>query len=462
MTALGSRLGACGAALAALLLYGGCSSAPDALAPPTRTSDGAVERLRASRDRAFEDIEGARSSRGTAPGPSPSDRSGAESPPGVSSAPPRTGGRPDWAPSGISARYPASDYIVGVGSCRRAQGRDNAAISMAEDRARAEVAKQIRVNIRAEFLGSARLVTEASSGKTVIAQDLTDVTDRITSSASLELAGVQIADRWYDKKAKSYWTIAVLNRATAAEGILDRLKGLMRQVRQDFELGAKHHARGSVFQAVKYYNRAKNRSLGILNYRSQLRVLSPVHADSTRLDEIDRLLTSLWKEAGRAEDELRFGVIVFARVDGKERVAAQTHAPISIKLRELGLNTVKLPRLPEGATFDQLKRASAEALRGWLGTQANCLVLARVASEQIGSEVLVTLRVYFYEAKGEMVVLDLTDARVVASAGFDLSSRTRCANRSPARAGEACLVRAAGILVAQIEKELSEGLGLGK
>ena len=461
MSVLDGKL--CAAAIASLLVLclGGCASAPEARPVAPRESAGdELDRLRTIRDRAFDDIEG----RPTDESPAAHDSPSTHSPDARRAAParPGTGRRPEWAPTGFSDLYPAYNYIVGVGSARRTEGRDDAAIAMADDRARSGVAKQIRVRLRSEFLNSAHLVTEASSGKVVVERDTTAVIDRLSSTVDLKLEGLAIADRWHDKKEDRYWALAVLDRAMTADLILDRMARQMQQVAQDYELGVGHRGRGSPFQAMRYLNAARRESLALLNYRSQLRVISPAHAGSARLVRNDELLKSVWKEAALAAEGLRLGLILFTEVDGKATPSPQAEARLSQMLRGLGLNTVKLPPLPEGAAFEQMKTASPDALRAWVGEQANCLVLGHVAAEKIGSEMLVTIRVHFYESKADLVVLDLTQGLLVASSGFDLSHKTRASNKSPARAARASLAKAAREFCKQLEAELIGALNLGK
>ena len=469
MTARLPRVGACGAMVILLAFLAGCASAPDGKTAPATDRRAELERLRANRDRAFAELDGRGPDAGPAETSAPAGRSEATADMAPSTdvsraendlPPPRTGEKPAWVESGRSARHPDGEFILGVGSCRTQRGQDSAALSLAEDRARSSVAKQIRVNLQSEFKSTVDLVTEARTGDPVVEKDRTGIREKITSVANLQLDGLQLADRYYDKKAKTYWALAVLDRAATGKALLERIGRQIARLEQDYILGGRHFKRGSVFQALKYFNRAREASLPILNLRAQLRAIAPLYAETADMKKCDDLMKSLWREAALASDKLRFGVVAFAAIDGKPVDNAHVEATLSAKLREMGLGAAKIPKLPAGATFDKMKDASADALRGWLGGEANCLVLATVDTESIGSEVLITLRVYFYEAKGELCVLDLADARVVASTGFALSNKTRASNRIAERAAEAALVNAAGMLVGQLEKELPKELNL--
>jgi len=443
------RLGRIVSVLLCLAAIAGCAS-PNG---EQGTSPSETDRLRADSDKAFEEIDG--------PGPNTvtaTDRNEivVKAPRIPANLPPprKTREKPDWVPDGLSQRYPPSQYIVGLGSSRSARGEENKAMTAAIDRARAMVARQIRVTLKSEFNNSATLVTDASSKRVKIEEDRNAVSEQITTTVDMKLEGLQIADRWYDKREETYWALVVLNRATAAEAILDLMNAHMRQVRQDYDNGRRHREQGSVYETARDFNRARRQSYALLSYRSQLRAIAPAYAASADLTKTDAFLQTLWKDAAEAHDALRFGVLVFSDVAGEAKNPAQAEATLSRMLRKRGLTTIRLPPLPPDATYPKLRKGTADALRKWLGDQANCLVLAKLSTEETGSAILVSTRMHFYESFGEMVVLDLSDAQVLAAAGFDLSAETRRSNKTPARAAEASLAAAADLLCTRLEQEL--------
>ena len=184
-------------------------------------------------------------------------------------------------------------------------------------------------------------------------------------------------------------------------------------------------------------------------------MISPQHSFQD-----DPELVSLWREAAEAAGALRVGLILFAEVDGQASVSAQAESELSGTLRALGLNTVKL-RLPAaGVSYADLRNTAPPRLRETVGSETNCLVLAHVAAAHVASEPLVKLLIHFYQARGELVVLDLDEGAVVASAGFDLSSKTHTANKERPRASEGALVKASQELGGHLRQELTVSLNL--
>ena len=78
----------------------------------------------------------------------------------------------------------------------------------------------------------------------------------------------------------------------------------------------------------------------------------------------------------------------------------------------------------------------------------------------MASEHLVKLVMHFYQARGEAVVLDLDQGRVVASAGFNWSPGTHTAEKEAARAAEGALLKAANQLGQLVRNELAVTLNL--
>ena len=416
-----------------------------------------TDRLRADSDRAFAEIEPERGGK-PVPARPRDDQEGLPKPPALDRSKARP--QPEWVATGSSPAYAISQYILGVGSARKPRsGSDSAALATAEGRARGGVAKNIRVHIQAEFRSAAHLITESATGETVVKKDASTIQDQISSRADIMLEGVEIVDRWYDQSTDTYWAFAALHRPAAVATILDRMDALRQRMEQDYEMGVGLRKRGSAFRALRHLGRALHSAFGLLNYRSQLRVISPNHADDERADVSDVNVGTLWREAALARQELRVGMVLFIEVDGTRSTSWQAEAELSRTLRTIGFNTVKLSP-PKDASYADLTKRKIPELCNWVGQDANSLVLARVESCKVGSEKLVKLLIHFYQARGELQILDLSEGQVIATAGFDFSPGTHTGDKNPARAAEAALLLAAKELGKYLERELSADLAL--
>ena len=369
---------------------------------------------------------------------------------------------PEWTGTGRSSLYDASRYIIGVGSCRKAKGRDYESLTVAEDRARDAVAKNIRVRIQSEYRSAAKLVTEMRTGKTEVEQDTTSLVNEITSSADLVLEGVQIADRWHDAKEDAYWVLAVMDRRMAGANILDRINHLRREIARDHELARTFRQAGSAFQALSHYNRSRRSSLGIVSYRSQLRIIAPAMAQRLGPLQSDANLAALWREAALAGKELRVGVLVFLETGGYNRVSARHNAALSGALRRLDLNVVKLPPPPRGSDYNTLRNRSIRELRAWVGGRANCLLLAVLGSQYVNSAILGRTTIHFYQGRGQAVAYDLAEGSVVAEAAFEYSPATHTGNKNRRQAEEGAISKAAYELGKALERELAAALMSGE
>ena len=427
-------------AIATLVFTAGCASSRESNG---RDPESDLARLRENAERELAEVEG-RGQVGTGKAYHP----WAERP------------RPQWVPAGLSEEYPITEYIVGIGSAQGIDGADHAALSAAEDRARSAIAKTIRVRIQSEFRSAAELVTSTVSGERLLQKDTTSVFNKITSRADLVLEGAQIVDRWLDREANTYWALAALNREAAGETILERMDALAEKIASDQRLGSEFRERGNAFQALRYLNRAVNQSYGLLNYRAQLRAISPKHAEGISAERRDTGLPSLWREAALAAEGLRFGVLLFAEATGRRSDPGRVQAEFSRALRSLGLNTVKLPPPGAVASYADLKKMPVSELRERLDTSIQGLVLAQVEAKHVASERLVRRVMHFYQARAEGLVLDLNEGRVLASAGFDWSAGTHTAETEAPRAAEGALLKAASQLGDLLRTELAAELAI--
>lgn len=137
---------------------------------------------------------------------------------GAAGADPRNP-RPDWV-DGASIEFPRERYVTGVGI-----GDDRAT---AEERARGEIAKVFSANITVDTTVSETESTAGQGGATnnafsqQIAQNIKTVSQRA-------LEGVQLVENWQDAATRVHYTLAVLDRAKAKAGLIEKLGDLDRQ-----------------------------------------------------------------------------------------------------------------------------------------------------------------------------------------------------------------------------------------
>lgn len=125
--------------------------------------------------------------------------------------------KPDWV-SGKSPKYPDAFYLTGVG-----EGKNRTA---AEDAARAQLAKMLKVEISSE---ESYITAETESSEKVKFES--EAQAKVASSAKELLEGVQIAAVYEEKER--FFALAVLDR----EALGERIDGNMKEAGEAIKLG---------------------------------------------------------------------------------------------------------------------------------------------------------------------------------------------------------------------------------
>ncbi len=170
---------------------------------------------------------------------------------------------PAWI-NGISAQYPAKDYLIGVGV---GDTLDNARSS-----ARAEIAKVFKAKIvqSAQETKNEQTTQAGSSAKFSSRQDTA-----LSTSVSTDelLQGVEIAETWQDRKKKNYYALAILNKRKSSQA-------LMQQITDQEEIISAKRARAASAASTIEKLQALNGALEALQKKDELaarkQVLDPV------------------------------------------------------------------------------------------------------------------------------------------------------------------------------------------
>ena len=154
--------------------------------------------------------------------------------------------QPDWMAKPPRA---SSLYMYGIGIAH-ATGDQVSDRQRADDAARTDIARQLRVTINASLTTTTSENTEVG-----ITYDTKQV---IESSVSITLDGVDINKRHYDKKHKTYYALARLNRQNAAErfshdiqSAAQRAAGFLNQARRHQMEGATYRMFLTLWQAAR-------------------------------------------------------------------------------------------------------------------------------------------------------------------------------------------------------------------
>ncbi len=233
---------------------------------------------------------------------------------------------PKWVEAlGRTNSYPPQEYLIGFGESLSGQSRAELLVS-AKDLARADMARQIRVNIDSLTLQKQQ---EISGREDSFIQCLT------RSTANLRLEGVEIADTYCTKKPGACYARAVLNKREAA----GRLRGEVKRLNDEIlslDQKARQAEETNPSRAIEDYMIAKSklnlarRQIGILLALGGTaigleRPLSPIEINQRiesllvkNHEDLELAVTRMAYEITRAIDpKLRILVDQFTMAPGK-------------------------------------------------------------------------------------------------------------------------------------------------
>lgn len=209
---------------------------------------------------------------------------------------------PDWI-AGASARYPDSLYLLGRGASRN---RDDA-----EDRARADLAKNFEVAVNAEssdvqtFHRSVGAEGAEEGGETRIMRSVVARTDRV-------LQGVEIADLWRAPEGGDYHALAILRRASAAQAMRDDIRALDEKTRLNVEQAGRED---DLLRRIAAAERAVAAQTERVEVARALHVVQPSVGAATAPWSLERLV--------RDRDALFSRLSMFPRGEGAYGVTIQ-------------------------------------------------------------------------------------------------------------------------------------------
>ncbi len=122
--------------------------------------------------------------------------------------------RPDWV-TGNSATYPSNAYLTGRG--------DGDILAVAQDRARADLAKTFSVNVSEQ---SSDVSSFSQSSSNASPKNSLDVSRNISTRTDAVLQGVVISDTWQDLQTHTYHVLATLSRSKASAALRQQINDL--------------------------------------------------------------------------------------------------------------------------------------------------------------------------------------------------------------------------------------------
>ena len=180
---------------------------------------------------------------------------------------------PDWI-EGASKKYPSPEFFIGVGTAQISKGSKKQQHSWAADRARAEIAKTLRTEIKVVTRSSRNVEAKPSRrGSKVVAKDTQS--DAVVAMAGEVLEGVEIKKYYKDKKDKMLYALAVLDRMKTARMLTKRSERFRAMISGEMDAASGYQSEGRTLLAIHHYRLALGFAEDLTNLRELINVINP-------------------------------------------------------------------------------------------------------------------------------------------------------------------------------------------
>ncbi len=199
--------------------------------------------------------------------------------------------RPGWV-DGVSKQYPAPEYFTGVGAAPYDKGGKKQVRSWAADRARAELAKTIRTEVRVVT----RTDRDVASAPTRRGQKTTATArrqDMVLAIAGEVLEGVEIKATYRDKRDRMFYALAVLDRMAAARRLTKRAERQKAIVSAEMDAAAGFQQEGRLLLAIHHYRMAQDAARELTEIRELVNILKPGPATYEAIDSYEAKLQTI-------------------------------------------------------------------------------------------------------------------------------------------------------------------------
>ena len=190
---------------------------------------------------------------------------------------PRAVRSPEWI-LGQSARYPSSQYIVGVGSAPTAADLSDA-LRVAGASARTEIAQtiEVRVDHVQQLVGESTSISEQRTGQAgwALEAENSSLSSFTRTSTDQIIRGIELTEKYHDQQRHILYVLAVLDKAQAAHRLEEQIDKLSDQVSLLHEQAQHREKEQDLLTAIKLSREALNASLKVDLLRNQLSVVDP-------------------------------------------------------------------------------------------------------------------------------------------------------------------------------------------
>ncbi|MCS7229731.1 MAG: LPP20 family lipoprotein [Candidatus Kryptonium sp.] len=174
--------------------------------------------------------------------------------------------QPNWYKTQTHPKYPKEFYILGIGAAVGEDLRETA-----KQNAIADVASQIRVQVQSEItsLEKERIINKESDYYSEFQQKSKTVIDEI-------LTGCEVVEMNYDRKTKTWYALAVLDKQKYLASLEDEIDNAWIQIRKLYNDANSFKNAGKVLQAIQNLKDAQQKIYDIYSKQVLYNALSRI------------------------------------------------------------------------------------------------------------------------------------------------------------------------------------------
>ncbi len=347
---------------------------------------------------------------------------------------------PDWVKTGKSGEYPDERYLVGMGSARDT-GDPSGDRNAADDAAKAKLIEQIRVTVESEL--DSYLAEYATRGKGRHTKEVSQkVTWRVRSSVNITLEGLSFPERYYDKKANTYYSLAVLDRNRASSTRFKKARELRRAAANYFKEAEARAGDADYGIAMVYYQQALS---AVTEAIAREREGSAILARTIVVDPEGLSPWMIQIKIDNMREQAKLGVHVIERnpLDPGSHLVASA---ISLAFREKEFKLGSIGQAFKGMSYDSIVHLPPEERKRRVGDEVSFLVVGQVEARESSQMRLGSKTVYFYKSRAVVKLLNVHTGELITSTAFDYEEDTKSGKPDPAQAAADSLTKAGDII----------------
>lgn len=377
--------------------------------------------------------------------------------------------QPDWYKTQTHPKYPKEFYILGIGAAVGENERETA-----KQNAITDVASQIKVRVQSEItsLEKERIINKESDYYSEFQQKSKTIVDEI-------LTGCEVVEMSYDKKSKTWYALAVLDKQKYLTSLEDELDNAWSQIGKLYQDAHSFINAGKILPAVQNLKDAQQKIYEIYPKQTLYNALSKIpYKPNVELT------------AGAIESEIRdlISKIKIEKVSGDNQVATvgqELPEPLVVRVVYSGNATVPIPNASvtfayksgeviERTTTNEDGVASIKAIAMGKGTKGSIVVsfsipglpseYARVLSGikteftyKAGTEATPTVSVSIKGAKEDKLIFDVMKklTQAIEKNGYKIEDEARFVVGGDISSRVVSTVQGVGGMLYTVEAELN-------